>query len=118
MCDNCECNRLCVPTATATVTAAVVTGTVAALTINQPLTGLNYFRLCIPCAIINGISNVDTVTFTDGTDTFIGHIFNNELLTISTLKKRFCRCCCDDVKPLVAYASQSQTTVTIINRIV
>lgn len=122
MSDRCNCDRLCVPTTTATVISATVEGTVATLTINQPLTSLSYFKLNVPCAIISGLANVDTVSFTDGTDTYIGYAFNGELLTISTLKRKFCKraCCCDCCRCddfLIAYSSQSQTTVTILNRI-
>lgn len=115
----CECNRLCIPSVDATVISATVTGTTAALTINQTLTNLSYFRLRVPCAIINGLAGIDTVTFTDGTNTYTATAFNGDPLSISTLKRYFCkhnRCndCCRCQDALIAYSSQSNANVQII----
>lgn len=86
-----DCGCLCVNPERVNVTSATVAGTLATLTVDRELTGLNIFRLFIPCAIIDDIADTDTVSFTDGTNTYAGANWLGNNLRVGTLDKVFCR---------------------------
>lgn len=111
----CECNRICIPSVTATVISASVASSVATLRLNQTLTALSWFKLKVPCAIISSLSDTATVSFTDGINTYTAQGCNGNNLQINTLKRAFCGCsrCGCAKESLLAVAGNNPEHVTV-----
>lgn len=121
-CDK-ELRCLCVSPEPVFVTSVAVAGTTATLTVNRDLTSLSFFRLHIPCAMIESILTTLDVAFTDGTNTYPGFNWLGNTLKISTLKKFFCRCRKEDEECgcerfLTCFDGNDPVHIEVLNRIV
>lgn len=92
-------------------------GSIVHITINRLLSDLSFFRLFVPCSMIDSLIASSIVDINDGTTSYPLNRLNGNQVNLGTIRRFYCHdnCCCD--KFLSCLTGRNKVHVQILNNI-